>query len=96
MRSDSYNCRDSKNERMRFTGRKRKADWVMDKEKRRNGLEEMRKLGGEWKRETLQSNTVKVRLMPPRGGADIRGRMSSSNVLSLTFFPSLPFLLVFI
>lgn len=96
VRADSYNRRDSKNECMRVTGRRRKADWVMDKkEKEWTGRNEKTGKRAE-KRDAAVQQTVKVRLMPPRGGADIRGRMSSFNVLSLTFFPSLSFLFVFI
>lgn len=84
----------AKNECMRFTGRKRKADWIMDKkEKGWTGRNEKTGKRVE-KRDAAVQHAVKVRLMPPRGGADIRGRMSSSNVPSLTFFLSLSFLFV--
>lgn len=61
--------------------------------KGRNGLEEMKKTEEmAEERDAAVQHTVKVRLMPPRGGADIRGRMSSSHVRSLPFSPSPSFL----
>lgn len=55
---------------------------------RRNGLgkkEKTEKKKKRKKRGAAVQHAAKVRLTPPRGGADIRGRMSSSNVLSLHF-----------
>lgn len=65
--SDSYNCRGSKSECQRRTASREEADW---KDGGREKEAENRK------RELLWSN-LKVRLMLPRGGADIKGRMSS-------------------
>lgn len=56
----------------------------MDKKKEKGWTGRNEKTGKRVeKRDAAVQHTVKVRLMPPRG-ADIRGRMSSSNVLSLT------------
>lgn len=77
--------------RLKCTESKWKADWVMGK---REGIDW--KKGKTEKRVAAVQHTVKVRLMPPRGGADIRDRMSSCNVLPLPFSssPSLLFALI--
>lgn len=61
---------------MRFMESKGEADWIMGKKKwnvKEGGREKKRDRGRE--REILWSN-IKVSLMLPRGGADIRSRMS--------------------
>lgn len=81
--SDSYSCKRQRRRTREIHGeQKEAADWIMGKKRRnvpqrregaREKIRDRERRGGE--REILRSN-IKVRLMLPRGGADIRGRMS--------------------